>query len=197
MAGADQMAERFLNNGIERWTNEGRITSSEAVALRSQLSTGEGRDALHHLGAHLVLTAIFRFPFGSPVRFAWTLAFWGVAVSKRFRGSGTADNARSSNFHSPLVMVLSLIPGFGGVAYLAARPLRRKLLVRFMLDQVAWKLPFKLYRRLRLGRLLAPAPKTAAPQDVRPAPVYAPLATSNAFVQVKETKPDRVPVSTR
>jgi len=25
-----------------------------------------------------------------------------------------------------------------------------------MLDQVAWKLPFKLYRRTHIGRLLAP-----------------------------------------
>mgnify|MGYP000619120947 CR=1 FL=1 len=30
------------------------------------------------------------------------------------------------------------------------------LLARLMLDQVAWKLPFKLYRRTHIGRLLAP-----------------------------------------
>ena len=39
------------------------------------------------------------------------------------------------------------------------RPLRRKLLVRLMLDQIAWKLPFKLYSRIHLGRWLAPTLK--------------------------------------
>lgn len=61
-----------------------------------------------------------------------------------------------SNIHTPLVMLLSLLPGLGGVAYLASSPLRSKLLACLMLDQVAWKLPFKLYRRTHIGRLLAP-----------------------------------------
>jgi hypothetical protein len=59
-------------------------------------------------------------------------------------------------------MLLSVIPGFGAVAYLASRPLRRKLLVRLLLDQIAWKLPFRLHARMRLGRILAPPVARAA-----------------------------------
>jgi len=83
--GADEKAERFLNSGIERWMGEGRIEPSEAAALRNRLSTGEARDALHHLGAHLVISAILRFPLGSVGRFVWTLSFWGMAATRRFR----------------------------------------------------------------------------------------------------------------
>ena len=53
-------------------------------------------------------------------------------------------------------MLIALIPLFGGVAYLASKPLRRKILVRLILDQTGQKLPFKLYARMRLGRWLAP-----------------------------------------
>jgi len=34
--------------------------------------------------------------------------------------------------------------------------MRSKVLVRLMLDQTAWKLPFDLYRRTHIGRWLAP-----------------------------------------
>ena len=64
---------------------------------------------------------------------------------------------RPSNIHTPLVMGLALVPAFGGAAYLASPPLRSKLLARLMFDQIAWKLPFRIYTRLRLGRWLAPA----------------------------------------
>jgi len=60
--------------------------------------------------------------------------------------------------HSPLVMVLALVPLLGGVAYMASRPLRRKALIRLMLDQIAIKLPFRLYTRLNLDKRLAPTP---------------------------------------
>ena len=44
------------------------------------------------------------------------------------------------------------------LAYLAARPLRNRLLARLMLDQIAYKMPFGLYRKLRLSRWLVPRP---------------------------------------
>ena len=72
-----------------------------------------------------------------------------------------AKGEEGYNIHTPLVMVLALLPAFGAVAYLAARPLRNKLLVRLMLDQMAWKLPFKIYDRMRLGKWLAKAPADA------------------------------------
>jgi len=58
-------------------------------------------------------------------------------------------------------MLIALIPAFGGAAYLASKPLRRKILVRLILDQTGQKLPFKAYTRLRLAWLLAPPVKVS------------------------------------
>ncbi len=109
------------------------------------------------MGAHLVLSMVAVPIPGvrSVARFGWTLTFWFKTQLRRFRRSKAT--AAATNVHSPLVMVLALVPLLGGVAYLAARPLRRKLLIRLMLDQVAVKLPFKFYTRLRVNRLLAPS----------------------------------------
>jgi hypothetical protein len=159
LVGAKSAGEAFLGRGITRWETEDRLAPSEVAWLRNHLATPEVADALRHLGAHLVLSVILRFPIGSAARLAWTLTFWGTAWSKRFRRQPGTRAGRRYNIHSPLVMVLSLIPGLGAIAYLAARPLRHKLLIRLMVDQIAWKLPFKLYRRLHLGRWLAPTPR--------------------------------------
>ncbi len=91
-------------------------------------------------------------------RFGWTLSFWVKTQFRRLLRRAPKAAGEATNIHSPLVMVLALVPLLGGIAYMAARPLRRKLLIRLMLDQVAVKLPFKLYSRLRLNRLLAPSP---------------------------------------
>ncbi len=90
-------------------------------------------------------------------RFGWTLSFWVKTRLRRLRRGGPRATGETTNIHSPLVMVLALVPLLGGIAYMAARPLRRKLLFRLMLDQVAIKLPLKFYTRLRLNRLLAPS----------------------------------------
>ena len=93
----------------------------------------------------------------SAARFLWTLFFWfKFQLQRLFRRSKSAG-PRLENIHNPLVMFIALIPGFGAVAYLGARPLRQKLLIRLMLDQVAVKLPFRFYTRLRLNQLLAPS----------------------------------------
>ena len=52
-------------------------------------------------------------------------------------------------------MLISLIPLVGAGAYLASGTLRRSGLTRLLIDQVAYKMPFKLYRRLGLARLTA------------------------------------------
>ena len=156
LQGADQAAQTFLEHGIERWETEGRLKADEADTLRARLGSSEAQEAIHHLGAHMVLSVLLRFPFGSIGRFAWTLGFWAAHQLRRLYPRGRSAR-RVSNVHSPLVMVLSLVPGFGAAAYLAAGPLRSKLLVRLMMDQTASKLPFRLYRRLRLGRLLPPS----------------------------------------
>ena len=153
MDGGDRLAVAFLSAGIERWERDERVSPSDAASLRAQLASNELRDALHHLGAHLVISILLRFPFSSVGRFAWTVSFWALSESRRLRrrSGGTV-----ANIHNPLVMGLSLVPGLGAIAYLAARPLRKRLLVRLMLDQTAWKLPFRLYCRLHLARWLAP-----------------------------------------
>ena len=163
-AAADRAAAAFLAAGIQRWENEGKLGPLEARELRGRLSSVELQDAMHHLGAHLAITVIFRFPFGSPVRFAWTAFFWGKAQIIRRRHSSTAPNRDLANIHTPVVMALSLVPGLGGISYLAARPLRQKLLIRLVLDQIALKLPFRVYERAGLGRWLAPAPKPSERQ---------------------------------
>ncbi len=159
--GADGAAQSFFNAGIERWDREGRLATAESEALKGYLASREVNSAMRHLGVHLVMSAIFRFPIGSVMRLVWTLSFWVRIQVKRLRhGAGPAPE-RGPNIHNPLVMFLSVIPGLGAVAYLASRPMRRKILVRLMLDQIAWKLPFKLYRRMHLARLLAPPAKHA------------------------------------
>lgn len=159
LEGAPRAAEQFLNNGINRWQSEGRLEVSETADLRHRLASREAQNATRHLGAHLVLSVAIALPIPgarSLARFLWTLAFFVKAQLTLLRRSSTQPDGRTTNIHTPLVMVLALIPGLGGVAYLASRPLRNKLFIRLMLDQIAWNLPFMLYSRLHLGRLLAP-----------------------------------------
>ncbi len=168
LTGADAAAELFLNNGIDRWEKESRITPSDAAGLRSRLSSGSAKYATRHLGVHLVMSVAIAVPIPglrSLARFLWTLTFWVKAQFRRLLRRRTADAGRLPNIHTPLVMGIALVPAVGGAAYLASRPLRSKLLARLMLDQIAWKLPFKLYRRTRIGRWLAPPIKHADPQS--------------------------------
>jgi hypothetical protein len=107
----------------------------------------------------------------SAARFLWTFTFWVKARLWRLLRRRVVDGDQVANIHTPLVMGLALIPALGGTAYLASPPLRSKLLARLMLDQVAWKLPFKLYQRTRIGRWLAPPVKPAKPQRADKIPV--------------------------
>ena len=161
LAGAEGAGEAFVCDGISRWEKEGRISPQEVADLQARLTSGAGVMAMRHVGAHLVLSVAIAIPIPglrSLARFLWTLVFWSKAQLRRLRRGGLVEGQEGYNIHTPLVMVLSLLPAFGAVAYLAARPLRNRLLVRLMMDQIAWKLPFKLYGRLRFGRWLAKAP---------------------------------------
>ena len=163
VAGAERTAEQFLNSAIDRWESEGRIGPSDSADLRSRLASGEAKRATRHLGAHLVLSVAIAIPVPgarSLARFLWTFAFWAKAQVANIRFNSSRGIERDSNIHTPLVMVLALVPELGSVAYLASRPLRRKLLVRLLLDEIAWKLPFRLYARMHLDRLLPPPPAT-------------------------------------
>ena len=156
LSGADAAAELFLNSGIDRWRKEGRITPAEAAELRTRLASESAREATKHLGVHLIMSVAIALPIPgmrSLARFLWTFVFW---FKTQFGRSGDTGTGRTPNVHTPLVMALSLLPLVGGVAYLASAPMRSKVLVRLMLDQTAWKMPFDLYRRTHIGRWLAP-----------------------------------------
>ncbi len=163
--GADAVATDFLKGGIDRWEKEGTIEQEKAELLRAYLSSGSVNNAIHHMGAHMVLSVVIAVPIPglrSIARFLWTLYFWFKFQVQRLFRRYDPDEPRPENIHNPLVMFVALIPGFGAVAYLGARPLRQKILIRLMLDQAAWKLPFKLYRRLRLDRWFMPNPSSIA-----------------------------------
>ncbi len=167
LEGADRAAQNFLDDGIERWEKEGRIDSVQTAELRTYLATGEVQDALHHMGAHMVLSVAVAIPIPglrSLARAGWTAAFWAKVQMARLRRGSSQRPEYSGNIHTPLVMLLALIPGFGAVAYLASKPLRRKILVRLIMDQTGRKLPFKFYTRTRLARLLPPPVKLTADQ---------------------------------
>ncbi len=157
--GADAIAIDFLKAGIDRWEKEGTIEAEKAETLRAYLSSGTVNNAIHRMGVHMVLSIVIAIPIPglrSAARFLWTLFFWFKFQLKRvFRRPGP-DGTKPENIHNPLVMFIALIPGFGAVAYLGARPLRQKILIRLMLDQSAWKLPFNLYSRFRLRRWFSP-----------------------------------------
>ena len=187
LAGADRAAETFLSGGIDRWEKEGRLDPTEATALRAQVSSSEARDAIHHLGAHLVLSVAIVIPLPglrSLARFVWTLGFWFKAQRRSFRRGTSEPAQRVSNIHAPLVMGLSLVPGLGAVAYLAAPPLRQKALIRLMLDQIGRKIPFGVYERMRLSQWLAPNPGKAEPQ--RPRMVLSETRRPNAHVVIAQ-----------
>ena len=74
----------------------------------------------------------------------------------RSRVSKTVEKV--PNIHSPFVMGIALVPAIGAVSYRASPPLRKRSIARLLLDQAASKMPFKLYTRTRLNRVLAPAP---------------------------------------
>jgi len=174
LTGADAAAELFLNNGIDRWEKQGRIIPADAAGLRARLSSGAARYATRHLGVHLVMSVAIAIPIPglrSAARFLWTFTFWAKAQLRRLLRKRVVDADQATNIHTPWVMGLALVPALGGAAYLASPPLRSKLLARLMLDQVAWKLPFKLYHRTRIGRWLAPPVKPTEPHSAGTVPV--------------------------
>ncbi len=92
----------------------------------------------------------------SAARAGWTLYFLARTQLNRLFHKGEPADRTAGNIHTPLVALISLVPLFGGAAYLACKPLRRKVLIRLALDQMASVLPFRAYERFRLQRWLAP-----------------------------------------
>jgi len=163
---ADRAADALLMAGMERWEKEGRLGPAQATEMRKHLSSWQVQDSMHHLGVHILLSAPIPIPgLQNLARLAWTVAFSVVVQVKRLRHRAAGSREKFTNVHTPLVMVLSLLPVLGSFAYLATRPLWNMMLWRLVLDQVAWKLPFGLYKRMRLERLLPPSSKGPVSPD--------------------------------
>ena len=162
--GAEAKATSFLRSAVDRWEAEGRIDSARAMHLRGQIETSEVAALLKHLGAHVALSVALRFPFGSVARFLWVVYFRVSALYAFVRGRLTREQyAEARSIHSVPVMLISLIPGFGTIAYMASGTVRSTGLSRLLIDQMAAKMPFRLYRRLNLSKVTAPARSVAVP----------------------------------
>jgi hypothetical protein len=144
--------EEFLRNGVDQWVTEGKIDARRAAELERTLNTPEVEAALLHAGAHFAISLPLRFPFGATARFLYTLVLRVKAEASGLIHRTAPVQARRC--HTLLVMLVSLLPGFGRMAYFLSPALAgERLLVVIPLDQVSRKLPFKTYRRLHLDAL--------------------------------------------
>jgi membrane-associated phospholipid phosphatase len=157
LEGSQDKAQAWLAGAIDTWEAEGRATPAEAERMRAHMNGAEFQAMLPHLGAHIVISIILRFPFGSIARVAWStgvlLAATGRLLARRI---DRAAWKQTWSVHSPLVIALAAIPGFGTFAYLAAKPVRsNRLLFRAAADTALRKTPWRLYDRIPLQRLIA------------------------------------------
>jgi hypothetical protein len=129
VAGAQHRAVAFLDEGVSTWQSEGRITPQRADSIRESLRDPGISIALEHLGAHLMISAVFRFPFGSILRPLWTLIFMVRALDAVARRR--PNRTGGLDIHNPVVLAWAVI-------------------------QVARKAPLKLYKRTRIDRWLPP-----------------------------------------
>lgn len=145
-------SEEFLRGGVDTWVEEGRIDETRRAQLIASMNTPEVERALLHVGVHFAISLPLRFPLGASARFLYTL---GLRLKAEFAGllrRGSPSQAR--RMHTLPVMLFSLLPGFGRLAYFLCPSLsHERLLVVVPLDVVARKLPFKTYSRLHLGSL--------------------------------------------
>jgi undecaprenyl-diphosphatase len=161
-----QQVTRWLDAAVEDWQSEGRVNARQASALRAQLRAPQFQAVLPHLGAHAALSVVLRLPLGSIARVAWSLTAL-LAATVRLVARRIDRHAWTEAFgiHSPLVIVLAAVPGFGALSYLAARPvLSNRLLLRVTLDAALRKTPWGIYEQSRLRRVVAlpPTPQLAA-----------------------------------
>ena len=165
MVSPEAAARAFAMGGIERWERDGRVDRERAASLQAILSTSEAQTLLKHTGAHMVLSVAIAIPIPglrSAARFTWTLVFRLKALYAFLRGRISREEYRvARSIHSVPVMLIALVPVFGAVAYVASGTMKSGL-GRLLVDQAAYKMPFKLYRRLRVERITAPRPSRPA-----------------------------------
>ena len=152
MHGSRELADDFINSGIEDWATEGHVSDEEMRELKAALDTPEVAAVTANLGAHFAMSIPLRFPLGSLARFGWTLGARLRAQWRRLRGD--PDARERCTIHTVPVMLLALVPGFGAGAYLLAKPLRENpALPAIIFDRLLRKLPMRLYPRLHLVEL--------------------------------------------
>jgi hypothetical protein len=171
MADGQARAAGWIEMTIASWETEGRISADEAACLRVCAEEPQFKAVLPHFGVHLGMSVVLRFPVGSIARAAYTLVNL-LLVTLRLLARRIDRHAwrQAAGIHSPLVVLLSAVPGLGTFAYLGSRPVRsHHLLLRVGLDTVMLKVPWRLYERLGLRRLVARAlPRVWSPPIATP-----------------------------
>lgn len=157
-AGAQEWAITWLGSAVAAWEREGRIDADQAAAVRARLIEPEFQEASRHFGAHMLVSVPLRFPIGSIVRVAMVASAWTTATARYLRRRIDRETwRRARSIHSLPVLLISGLPGIGGFAYLAAKPIRRnRLIVRAALDAVLLKLLRERYERGHLRGRIAP-----------------------------------------
>lgn len=156
VAGGQEKAMGWLTTSVDTWQAEGRVSDAEATRLRAEMDTPQFQAVVPHLGAHVGISILLRFPLGSIARAGWTLvALLGATGRLMARRIDFAAWKQSFSIHNPVVIALAAIPGFGAFAYLAAGPIRKnRLLMRLTVDAVMFKMPWRLYERTGMRRVM-------------------------------------------
>lgn len=155
MASAQQRASGYMEKGLDRWESESRIPKAKADEIRVALKDKDMQIAMEHLGAHMLISTVLRFPIGSITRFLWTLTFMVKATSNlvRFKDDAGSGGLR---IHNPIVLIWSGLPGVGAIAYIWSGPLFKPTLIRLALDETLHEMPFRIYTRLGFSKWLPP-----------------------------------------
>lgn len=208
LRGSREKGTAWTEGAVTIWEREGRITAEEAATLRGQIAEPTFQAMLPYLGAHFLISIPLRFPLGSIVRPIMVAGALGVAAARFFRGQIDRETFKvQASIHSPLVMVLAGVPGFGSFAYLAAKPVRaNRLLLRAVTDSALQKAPKNLYERSGIRRFVARplggaggaapvAPETGTEVIVVDVPAAAPALPATAPAQPRISRTPGSPVT--
>jgi hypothetical protein len=155
------LAVEWFESAIAQWRSEGLLSLGEAQFLRQKVNSTQFLSVMPHFAVHVSSSILLRFPLGSIARVIYTAFHLGRATWRRAQRVITGEQWRQEvGVHSPLVVAIAAIPGFGAFSYLASGPIRSEhLLLRVGLDAVMRKLPWNLYQRVGLRWLLLNAPE--------------------------------------
>jgi hypothetical protein len=135
------------------------------------VTSKEFQRVIPHLGVFLVMGIPLRFPISAIARVLYVVTNQVVAAARLIsRRTDRRQWRQTMDVHSPLVLLLAAMPVVGKFSYLAANPIRsNRLLFRVTLDAVLLKLPWRVYERSRLRRLIA-RPATVPEDRTRSSP---------------------------